>query len=273
MITSLSNPSIKHIRRLARDRKSRQESGQFFIEGLRIVGEAIQQDAPLDVLVFSPDLLVSSYGQGLVKEATCRGCEVLEVSAEVFQSFSQKDGPQGIAAVARQRWQQLDKLALASHDLWTALYQVADPGNLGAILRTMDAVGGQGVILMDHSTDPFDPAAVRASMGALFTQKLVRVSFDEFRAWKQDQAISVVGTSDAAAIDYHSFPYPTPLVLLMGSERQGLPSTIQGICDALVSIPMQGVCDSLNLAVATGVVLYEILNQRREAAIARERAA
>ena len=272
MITSLSNLSIKHIRRLARDRKSRQESGQFFIEGLRIVGEAIQQGAPLDLLVFSPDLLVSVYGQGLVKEAIDQGCEVLEVSAEVFHAISQKDGPQGIAAVARQRWQQLDQLVLAQGDLWIALYQVADPGNLGAVIRTMDAVGGQGVILLNHATDAFDPAAVRASMGALFSQKLVRATFDEFRAWKQVQAVSIVGTSDAATIDYHGFSYPAPLVLLMGSERQGLPPLAEEICDALVSIPMQGVCDSLNLAVAAGVVLYEILNQRRETSNAWERA-
>jgi TrmH family RNA methyltransferase len=272
MITSLSNERIKTIRKL-QDRKSRQESGLFYIEGLRIVAEALEQAAAgrakVDTLVVAPDLLKSSFGQQLVTEQRELGVPVLEVSSEVFERISLKEGPQGIAAVMQQQWQSVEETrlkvgqALASHT-WVALDSVADPGNLGTILRTHDAVGGQGVILLDQTTDPYDPSAVRGSMGALFTQALVRASFSEFARWKRQHGYPVVGTSDKAEMDYHQYRYPPELVLLMGSERQGLQEHHLALCDAVVSIPMLGKSDSLNLAVATAVVLYEILNQRRE---------
>jgi RNA methyltransferase, TrmH family len=272
MITSLSNERIKSIRKL-QERKSRQESGLFFVEGLRIVAEALEQAAAgraeVDTLLVAPDLLKSPFGRQLVAEQHRKGVLVLEVSADVFERLSAKEGPQGIAAVMRQRWLPLAEArlqsgaALASHT-WVALDSVADPGNLGTILRTHDAVGGQGVILLDQSTDPYDPAAARGSMGALFTQALVRASFSEFAEWKRQFGYPVIGTSDKADLDYHKFSYPPALVLLMGSERQGLQEHHLALCDALVSIPMLGKNDSLNLAVATAVVLYEILNQRRE---------
>ncbi|HEX2979947.1 MAG TPA: RNA methyltransferase [Anaerolineaceae bacterium] len=148
---------------------------------------------------------------------------------------------------------------------WVALDSVADPGNLGTILRTNDAVGGAGVILLDHSTDPYDVTAVRASMGAVFSQRLVRASLSEFAAWKQRHSVAVIGTSDAAKMDYHQTHYPSPMVLLMGSEREGLTPQHIAICDLMVAIPMVGRSDSLNLAVATAVVLYEMFNQGRSA--------
>ena len=169
----------------------------------------------------------------------------------------------------RQRWLPLsdsapERWGCLAAVTWVALDSVADPGNLGTILRTHDAVGGQGVILLDQSTDPYDPSAMRASMGALFTQTLVKASFHEFADWKRQQASHVVGTSDKASTDYHAYQYPPSLVLLMGSERQGLQQQHLALCDEVVSIPMLGKSDSLNLAVAAAVVLYEILNQRRE---------
>ncbi len=270
MITSTSNSSIKNIRRLVREKKSRLENDQFYLEGLRIVGEALRQGAPLNLLVFSPELLISAYGKTLVEQAVKQGCDTLAVSAEVFRSFSLKDGPQGIAAVAPQRWTAMEKIKPGSDDLWAAVYQPADPGNLGTILRTMDAVGGRGVIVLESAADPFDPVAVRASMGAVFTQTLTRGTLDEFFGWKQQHTLPVIGTSDAAEADYHGYPYPKPLVLLLGSEREGLPAAYQQMCEALVRIPMMGGCDSLNLSVAAGVVLYEIFNQRREYAAGRE---
>ena len=141
---------------------------------------------------------------------------------------------------------------------------IQDPGNLGTILRTLDAVGGSGLILLDHSTDPYDATALRASMGAVFSQQLVRASFSDFARWKQAGNFQLVGTSGSAREDYHEFSYPDPMVLLMGSERLGLQEEHLKLCDGLVAIPMVGRSDSLNLSVATGVVLYEIFNQRRQ---------
>lgn len=263
MITSTANERIKWLRKL-QERKARQESGLFYIEGLRIVTEAIQQGASIETLVVAPDLLRSEFGQKLVAEQRSAGMPVLDVSDEVFHRIALKDGPQGLAAVVRQQWLSLADVQVGPGKNWVALDSVADPGNLGTILRTHDAVGGQGVILLDQSTDPFDPSATRASMGALFTQRLVKASFAEFANWKRQVGAPLVGTSGAAQQDYHEYRYPDGLVVLMGSERQGLQQQHIDLCDGLVSIPMRGESDSLNLAVATAVVLYEILNQRRD---------
>ncbi len=259
-ITSLSNPRIKSIRKL-KDRKEREQAGFFWIEGLHIVAEAAQTGADLETLVIAPDLLTSAFGRDLARDQKARGVEVLEVSDEVFQSLSQKEGPQGMAGLVRQHWETLENLRLDRD--WVALDSIADPGNLGTILRTHDSVGGSGLILLDHSTDPYDPSCVRASMGAIFSQRLVKASFSEFAAWKKSLGYHLIGTSDKAAQDYAEVSYPQPLILLMGSERQGLSGDALGICDEVVAIPMSGRSDSLNLAVATGVVLYQIYNQRR----------
>lgn len=264
MITSTSNPTIKAIRKLA-ERKERQQTGTFFMEGLRIVGEAMQRGWELQHLIVAPELLVSLFGRQLVEQAVESGISILEVSTEVFQSLSVKEGPQGIAGVGRQRWTRLEDVSLSSGGTWIALDSVADPGNLGTILRTSDAAGCKGVILLDQSTDPYDPAAIRGSMGAVFSQPLVKTTLAEFARWKRENQVSVIGTSDKARQDYHSYRYPPALVVLMGSERLGLQEHHIALCDEMVSIPMQGTSDSLNLAVATALVVYEVLNQRRSA--------
>jgi TrmH family RNA methyltransferase len=170
-----------------------------------------------------------------------------------------------LGAVLKQRWERLADVRVGDELCWVALESIADPGNLGTILRTCDAVGAGGVILLGASTDPYDGAALRGSMGAIYNQRLVRASWDEFVRWKQQHGYTVVGTSDKAATDYQSMRYKAPLVLLMGSERQGLSAEQQAACDAMVSIPMTGRSDSLNLAVATAIVLYELFNQKRHA--------
>jgi TrmH family RNA methyltransferase len=264
VISSFSNPQIKQIRAL-RQRKERDATGLFFIEGIRLVGEAVQLHAPIDTLVVAPELLSSDFARSLVEEQTQAGVRLLEVTVDVFASLSGKDGPQGLGAVLRQQWEPLEAVGLEDGLGWVALESVADPGNLGTILRTADAVGCAGVLLLGTSTDPFDPAALRASMGAIFSQRLVRASFAEFVAWKQRHRVAVVGTSGDAAHDYRAVRYQPPLVLLMGSERQGLSDEQQAACDVVVRIPMVGRSDSLNLAVATGVVLYEMFYQRLKA--------
>lgn len=263
MITSPANERIKFIRKL-QERKTRQESGLFVIEGLRILAEAAAQNTTIEMLIAAPGLLQSSFGQQLLEEQRARGVSVLEVSDELFQRISVKDGPQGLAAVVRQQWRALADLRPMDEKTWVALDSIADPGNLGTILRTQDATGGPGVILLDQSTDPYDPAAVRGSMGALFTQALVRASFDELIDWLRQHDCPLVGTSDHASEDYHTYRYPSRMTLLMGSERHGLQPHHLARCSSVVRIPMLGQSDSLNLAVATAVTLYEILNQRRE---------
>ena len=220
--------------------------------------------ADVECLVVAPDLLTSEFGWQKVEEEIRLGIQVLQVSQAVFYSLASKENPQGIAAVVRQRWQELGSLSLGSQDIWVALDSVADPGNLGTILRTNDAVGGKGVILLDNSTDPYDLTTIRASMGAIFTQRLVKTTFDLFLQWEQDHQYPLIGTSDSASTDYCRASYPLPMILLMGSERMGLTEEHMHDCDQVVSIPMVGRSDSLNLAVAAGVMLYEIFNQHRK---------
>lgn len=263
IISSFSNPKIKGIRSL-RQRKERAQTGLAFIEGIRIVADALQHPGVVETIVVAPELLTSAFALELVRAQKQAGTPYLEVTAEVFQSLSSKDGPQGLGAVIRQRWEALEQVRLSPGDFcWVALDTVQDPGNLGTILRTCDAVGCTGVLLLGQSTDPYDPEALRASMGATFSQRLIRANFDAFANWKQQRGYRVVGTSGGAEADYSGAAYDFPLVLLMGSERQGLSPEQQAICDMVVKIPMVGQSDSLNLAVATGVTLYEMFHQLR----------
>ncbi|WP_245863522.1 TrmH family RNA methyltransferase [Candidatus Viridilinea mediisalina] len=259
MITSTANPTIKALRAL-RQRKAREASGTCLIEGIRLVGEAARSGC-IECLVVAPELLRSDFAVELVAQQRATGCAVIEVSATVFQHLAQKDGPQGLAAVVRQAWVRLDQLDLRQHLGWVALMEPADPGNLGTIIRTVEAVGGGGVILIGPSADPYDPAALRAAMGATFAVALVQTTWPAFCVWLDACGLPLVGTSDQAATHFQQIKYPQPLVLLMGSERHGLDASQQAACQQLARIPMLGHSDSLNLAVATGIMLYELLRQ------------
>lgn len=261
LITSPSNPTVKAIRAL-RQRKARDERGLCFVEGIRQVAEAIRSGAAVEQLLVAPELLESPFARQLVAERAAAGDRVLELSRELFAGLSQKDGPQGLAAVVRQRWLALGDLPPAPPAPgYVALVEPADPGNLGTIIRTADAVGAAGVLLVGPSADPFDPAALRASMGAAFAVPLARADWAEFAAWRAAAGLPLVGTSDQAAAHFQAVGYPLPAVLLMGSERQGLSPAQLAACDLTVRLPMRGRADSLNLAVATGVMLYELLRQ------------
>lgn len=263
VITSRSNPALKRIRAL-RQRKDRERTGLFFAEGIRLVAEAVQLGAPVVQLVVAPGLLAHHpYAQDLVHDQRSAGTPCLTVSDDAFASIASKEHPQGLAAVIRQRWTRLDDARATDGLCWVALDRVQDPGNLGTILRTADAVGAAGVILLGNATDPHDPTAIRASMGALFAQRLVRARWDEFLAWASAAGCTIVGTSDAAADDYTTLAYTQPLVVLMGSEREGLAPEHQRAATRMVRIPMAGRSDSLNLAVATAIMLIEVFNQAR----------
>lgn len=263
LITSRNNAKIKQIRALLK-RSEREQTGLALIEGQRLVTEALRHPQRVRQLIIAPALLKSQHAQTLLQDHKQKGLPSLYVSAEVFQNFSLKDNPQGIAAVVTQQWDHLEQVRLSPNDCWVALEAIQDPGNLGTILRTCDAVGCRGVFLLDHTTDAYDPTALRASMGAIFSLRLVKTSFQAFADWKRLHHYPVIGTSDAAALNYRQAHYPSPLILLMGSERQGLSPEQQVLCDLTVSIPMHGSSDSLNVSIAAAVVLYEILHRRVE---------
>jgi RNA methyltransferase, TrmH family len=261
IISSRNNATIKLIRRL-RNRRARHEAGLSYVEGIRIVAEAVQVGADIERIVVARGLLTSEFAAELLEQARGAGIECMEVTDAVFRSISAKDGPQGLGALVRQRWTSLDEIDPGDAPWWVALSNVQSPGNLGTILRTTDAVGCNGVILVGHTADPHDPGAVRASMGALFTQRVARATLDELIAWTQAHGYALVGTSDSATLNYRQADYPQRLVVFMGSEQHGLSPEEEAACDAIVRIPMMGRSDSLTISVATGVVLYEILARR-----------
>lgn len=260
VITSASNTQIKRIRALRR-RRPRDRAGVFWVEGTRLVSEAVEMKAAIETLVVAEELL-GVHGPEIVARARERDFPILEVTGSVFRTLSARDGPTGIGAVVLEHWDDLSALSGEKSELWVALDSVQDPGNLGSIIRTVDAVDAAGVILLAESTDPYDPAAVRASMGSIFSRRMVRASLDSLLESVHAQGFMVVGASGESPVGYRSATYTPPLILLMGSEREGLSETQRRACDVVASIPMSGRADSLNLSVATAIILYEIVHQR-----------
>jgi TrmH family RNA methyltransferase len=267
-LTSRNNPKIKQIRQLLGQRKERDATGLFAVEGIRHVGEAIATKTSIDYICYAPDLLTSDFALQLIHEQSQLGIPCLAVEGDTFSSLAGKDNPQGIIAVVQQPHLKLDTLSPKNFPWGVALVAPQDPGNIGTILRTIDAVGASGLILLDdsankqYSTDPYHPGSVRASMGAIFWYPLISTTLSEFLAWVKACKYKIYGTSAHAKQEYRQVVhYEHPFILLMGSEREGLTPSQSAACDVILRIPMQGRVTSLNLAIATGVMLYSILDK------------
>jgi RNA methyltransferase, TrmH family len=256
-VTSLSNPIVKDIKALAQ-KKERDATRTFLAEGLKLVIDAIELGWTIRTLVYAKAAKGKPAVEQVAAKTVATGGLVLEVSEKVMSSITRRDNPQMVAGVFEQRWLPLAKVKPKAGETWVALDRVRDPGNLGTIIRTADASGASGVILVGDTTDPFSMETVRATMGSVFAMPLIRATADEFVAWKKTAGVSVVATHLAGAVDYRTIDYrKRPVVLLMGNEQSGLPDDLAGEADALARIPQQGRADSLNLAVATAVMLFE----------------
>lgn len=259
MITSRRNPKIKQARAL-RQRKHRHASGLFLLEGIRHVGEAVEAGADFEAIYYAPQLLTSAFAQDLIEAQSTQGVACHAVSEGVFASLAEKENPQGILAVVRQHPTILTRLNPDNFPWGVAVVEPQDPGNVGTILRTINAVGASGLILLGDSVDPYHPTAVRASMGAIFWHPVVMTSFEAFAGWSDKHDYHVYGTSAHGVQDYREVRYQTPLIVLLGSEREGLSQQQAAVCEKVVELPMRGKVTSLNLSVATGILLYEVLN-------------
>lgn len=261
LITSLSNPKVKHARSL-RQHKGREESGSFLVEGIHPVGAAVEAGAELGMVFYAPDFLDSLFAHELIERLKLQGVACYATSGEVFASLADKDNPQGILAVARKTQISLVDLTAENFTWGVALVSPQDPGNLGAILRTIDAVGADGLLLLENSVDAYHPSAVRASMGAIFRHPVVESSFAEFAQWARRLGYHVYGSSAHATLDYRQVEhFQGPTILMMGSEREGLTSAQTAVCEAILRLPMRGKVTSLNLAVAAGILMYAILDR------------
>ncbi|MCY1664917.1 TrmH family RNA methyltransferase [Rhizobium sp. SL86] len=256
-VTSLSNPIIKDIKGLM-NKKDREESGTFMAEGLKLVIDAIELGWEIRTLVYAKAAKGKPLVEQVAAKTVARGGLVLEVSEKVLSSVTRRDNPQMVVGIFEQRWQRLDGLALAADQTFVALDRVRDPGNLGTIIRTADAAGASGVVLVGDCTDPFSIETVRATMGSVFAVPLYRASVSEFLAWSRASGGQVVATHLAGAVDYRTINYKAkPTILLMGNEQSGLPDELARAADRLARIPQQGRADSLNLAIASAVMLFE----------------
>lgn len=261
-ITSLQNERVKLIRSLEM-RKARRETGLFAAEGASVLVTAREAGWRPRMLAFLAGSAQSGVPRGLVAWAEAAGAECLEVSQAVLAKLAAKDNPQTMLGVFEQRWAPEPQAAAVAQDAtWLALEEIRDPGNLGTILRTADAVGAGGVILIGNAVDPYARESVRASMGSIFNVGLVRMSAEQFRALAAGWPGDVVGTHLEAAHDFREASYRAPTLLVMGSEGPGLSPQLAAACSRLVKIPMTGRLDSLNLAVATALMLYEIRRDR-----------
>ncbi len=261
-ITSFSNTTIKRVRALSQ-KKHRTAEGQFMAEGLRICTEAMDAGhIPRTLICLDGD--THELTGRLIAATEGGGGEVLAVPRDLLAKVSGKENPQGVVAVFDLLDTRLERLDRASADIWIVCEALKDPGNLGTILRTADAVAAGGVILLDNSCDPFSVEAVRASMGALFTVPVAQTEGATFFEWLRAAPAMLVGTSLKATCDYQAVSYSAPTFVFMGNEQWGLPDDYEAKCDTLVKMPMLGKADSLNVAVSCAVMVYEVLNQRRK---------
>lgn len=261
-ISSVSNPEIKVIRGLITQRKHRRESGLFVAEGLKLAIDALTANWEVLTLVYSKDVASDEPVKKIASQIHARGGSLIEVTQSVLSSMTRRDNPQMVVGVFKQRFTNLNQIHFSDESIWIGLEQIRDPGNLGTIIRTADAVGISGIVLVGDSTDPFSVEAVRASMGSIFHVPLTKCSTDQFISWTKKIPVGVFGTHLQGNLDYRKVEYDQSCLLLMGSEQSGLSGKLVDICDKVVRIPQSGTADSLNLAVATGVMLYEVCRKK-----------
>lgn len=260
-ITSAANPLIKTVRSLGQ-RKHRGQTGLFLAEGARLVTDAKEQGILPEAVLFGETLAADRPAvAALIDGLDSAGVRCVETTETVLRQIAHRDNPQTVIGVYAQRWADLDAIDAREDCCWVVLESVRDPGNLGTVLRTADAVGADGLILVDQCCDPYSVEAVRATMGSIFSLPIVKAELTDFGRWRQRQGGLAIGTALSATIRHDDVAYPTPTFLAMGNEQAGLSTAMSGQCDTLVRIPMRGRADSLNLAIATSVMLYEIWRQ------------
>ena len=256
-ITAFSNSTVKLLRSL-RDKKARRSEGLFLAEGLRILAEARDSGRVPEIIAFSSEGAKHPLAAEIIAATEASGGDAIETTADILSKMSGKDNPQMLLGAYRQPETGLERIDRNQSSLWIVAQALRDPGNIGTILRTGDAVGAGGLILIDDCADPFSVEAVRASMGALFTQEIAAARWPDFVDWLRSGEGQLVGTSLKATHDYLEAEYRRPCFLLIGNEQQGLPADYEAECDLLVKIPMAGRADSLNAAIAAAVMAFAV---------------
>ena len=249
---------LTEVSQLQSSRNLRDRQNLFFIEGVRNFLQVAENNFKIATILYSEKLLIVTPARQLVRKLKRNGVKTIKLTPEEFRTISHTEKASGIAAIVHQKWTKLHNISPQFGLCWIALEKVRSPGNLGTLIRTSEAIGGSGFILVGNSIDPYNSNVIRATMGALFQQKLIRTSYSSLNHWIRRHKCSVVGASPDGKVDFHCFKYPRSTLLFLGEERKGLNQNQQDICHHLIRIPMVGKSDSLNLAVAGSLLLYEV---------------
>ncbi|MEM0986889.1 MAG: RNA methyltransferase [Pseudomonadota bacterium] len=260
-ITSASNPIVKRFRSLDR-KKGRAETGLFLAEGIRLITQGLARGWTLETLVVSTASAENAPVAALQARAQTHGARVVHAPGHLMARMARKDNPQSVQGAFRQRAQSLADLAVNAHSArFLALYEVRDPGNLGTLVRTADCAGMNGVLLVETCCDPYSVEAVRASMGSIFDIPVVQTSAQAFLDWTKAHQIQLSAASMNGTVRHDEAHYKSRSAILMGNEQSGLPPAMEQACDQRVRIPMRGGADSLNLAQAAAIMVYEVWRQ------------
>ncbi|MBA1335788.1 MAG: rRNA methylase [Firmicutes bacterium] len=262
MISSQSNPIIKKVKKL-HSRAGRKKFKQYFIEGIRGVEQVLDNGAPVREALFSRDVLEFAGGEDLIRRLEEKGIPVIEVSREVFDSIADTGSPQYIMAVLDIIQYEIESVISGENILVVIVDGIQDPGNLGTIIRTADAAGADGVILLKGTADLYNPKTVRSTMGSVFSTPIIHA--DDAASLIEllhRHGVAVVATGLEGSKYYFEVDYTGSTAVVIGSEAHGVSDGIMERCDECVRIPMQGKAESLNAAVASAVVLYKAVEQR-----------
>ncbi len=258
-VTSPANPAIKRLKSL-HDKKGRRAEGLFLAEGLRVCTEALAAGQVPTILAFDAAAEAHPLTRALIAATQSAGAHAIRTTRDILGRLTGKDNAAAVVAAYAIPDTSLARIDRTAAPMWLVVENLKDPGNLGTMLRTCDATGAGGIILLDQSCDPFSVEAVRASMGALFSKAVAQAPAAEFFAWLRSGAGELVGAAlEGRTVDYRRHRWRPPTFLFMGNEQSGLPAAYVAECDALVRMPMKGNADSLNVAVAAAVLLYEVL--------------
>jgi len=251
--------------RSLKQKKNRQESGLFLVEGIHHIGAAIEAGWDVHALLYSEEQLKSQFARKLVQDQVTRGTCCISIPLKILESLADKENPQGILGIIREKSWDINDINLNTYKWGVALISPQDPGNIGSILRSLDCAGGDALFLVDGGVDVFNPACVRASMGALFWKPVVTTTFQGMETWARSSKIVLMGTSAHASLDYLSLGrQEQPLLLVFGNEQKGMSSLQQQACDQVFSLPMFGHASSLNLSVAAGIFMYALIDKKNQ---------
>lgn len=257
-------PILSKIKKLQNERIYRDRKKLFFAEGIRNFVEAVDNNHHIETLIYSEKLLISPIARKILRRLKREGVPFARASPEEFRAASRTERASGIAAIFRQNVLSLEQIKSGEHICWTALSRIRSLGNLGTLIRTSAAIGAGGFILIGDEIDAYDPGVVRPTMGAIFRQKIVRATAAQFRSWAKINKLSIVGASPAGSINYNEIRYASPTILMLGNERSGLTPNEKAACQHLIRIPMCKGIDSLNVAVAGSLLMYEVFRSANQ---------